>query len=168
MNRVITVAVLATLSFSFASSAASLSIYRRNSLEQTVDAFEKAYIAGDLGSLDRQFPRRICANGKRSSTCTGSLTIQIKHSLRPDDHTENISFSSFAAAEKWLRKSRHGGMISRSVKPRQKCEQGVCSYDFSDGISHNHLYVKSIKYGYINYRDADDYYIKEIYLLDGD
>ncbi len=169
MNQVISIAVLAALNFSFVSSAASLTS-RRTSLEQAVGAFEKAYVARDLGSLD-QFSR-LCMKGRQKVLCNGKFKIQMEHSLGQDDRTEYISFNSFAAAEKWLRKSeRSSGGANfpvRSLKPRQKCQSGFCSYDFDGGISHNTLYLKSIKYGFINYRDADDYYITEVHLLNGD
>jgi hypothetical protein len=141
-------------------------------VEQAVSAFEKAYVARDLGSLDKQFPRRICARQSRNIRCTGKLTILMEHSLRQDDRIEYISFNSFAAAEKWLRKSESGSGDQiypfRSLKPRQACKKGLCTYNFKDGIIHNTLYLKSIKYGMINYHDADDYYIREIHLLHGD
>jgi hypothetical protein len=169
MNRVISIAVLATLNFSLVSNAAALT-GRRTSLEQAVSAFEKAYVARDLGSLDQL--SRMCTRGRRRTLCTGKFKIQMEHSLGQDDRMEYISFDNFAAAEKWLRKSERssGGAFfpARSLKPRQKCQSGLCSYNFDDGISHNNLYLKSIKYKYINYRDADDYYITEVHLLNGD
>jgi hypothetical protein len=169
MNRVISIAVLAALNFSFVSSAAALPS-RRTSLEQAVGAFEKAYVARDLGSLDRL--SRMCAKGRRQVLCRGKFKIQMEHSLGQDDRVEYISFDSFAAAEKWLRKSERssGGAFFpvRSLKPRQQCQSGLCAYNFDDGISHNNLYLKSIRYKFTNFRDADDYYITEVHLLNGD
>lgn len=169
MNRIVSLAVLATLNFSFVSSAASLTS-RRTSLEQAVSAFEKAYVARDLGSLDKF--SRICTNGRRKFRCHGKFKIKMEHSLREDDRLEYISFDSFAAAEKWLRKSETGSGDEiypfRALMPRQECKVNICSYNFDGGISHNHLYIKSIKYGFVNFRDADDYYITEVHLLNGD
>jgi hypothetical protein len=169
MNRLLSIAVLAALNFSFVSSAASLT-GRRTSLEQAVGAFEKAYVARDLGSLDQL--SRMCTRGRRRTLCNGKFKIQMEHSLGQDDRMEYISFDSFAAAEKWLRKSERssGGAFfpARSLKPRQKCQSGVCPYNFDGGISHNSLYIKSIKYGSVDYHDAGDYYITEVHLLNGD
>ena len=95
MNRVITAVVLATLNFSFVGSAASLSS-RKNSLEQAVGALEKAYMARDLGSLDKQFPRRICPQRSGYRACTGQFTIQMEHSLGKKDRIQYTSFNSFA------------------------------------------------------------------------
>jgi hypothetical protein len=170
MNRAVII-ILAAWNFSFASSATSLSS-KRNSLEQVVGDFEKTYVARDLGSLDRKYPRSICAKRSRDLRCTGKLKVVVEHSLGADDRFQFVEFKSFAEAEKWLRKSESGSGVSiypfRSVKPRQECKKDLCAYNFKNGILHSHLYIKSIKYGYINYRDADDYYIKEVVLLDGD
>jgi hypothetical protein len=169
MNRVISIAVLASLNFSFVSSAAALTS-RRTSLEQAVGALEKAYVARDLGSLDRL--SRMCTKGRRQVLCRGKFKIKMEHSLGEEDRTTSVSFDSFAAAERWLRKSERssGGAIFpvRSLKPRQKCQGGLCPYNFDDGISHNNLYLKSIKYKLTKFRDADDYYITEVHLLNGD
>lgn len=122
-------------------------------IEQLVNALAEAYTARALGRLDAERPYY------------GGVGIVIENSLGEDAGRFVIKrFKTLAQADKWL-KSREGEALpARETRPLVRCKSGLCTYDFSAGILHNHLYLQKISYGLRRGRP----YIKTIFLLDGD
>jgi hypothetical protein len=113
-----------------------------------------AYVMKNLGRLDRKYP------------VWGKVKIEIENSLGGDDDKNKYrtkEFRSLAQSEQWLRSKARNEFPVREIRPLIGCKQGSCTYNFSAGILHNHLYLKKISYGYKNGRP----YLKTIYLLDG-
>lgn len=122
---------------------------------QLVKAVAESYEGKTLSSLDAQKPY------------LGKVRIVIEHSLADDNAKDRFVikwFTSLAKAEAWLKSREHEEMPGRATKPLAKCANGVCTYNFDDGIVHNTLYLKKITYG--SSRGCP--YLKTIYLLDGD
>lgn len=127
-----------------------------SSVEQLVKALAEAYASKSLGSLDAEHP------------LSGRVKISIENSLGEETDKGRFvtrEFKTFGGAEQWL-KSRERGEDgpARENMPLRGCRKGVCTYDFSAGILHNHLYLQKVAYGYLAGRP----YIKTIFLLDGD
>jgi hypothetical protein len=128
------------------------SLHQKMTIEQQVKVLSDAYVAKTLGSLDAARPY------------SGKVRIIIEHSLG-DDSYEVKGAATLEDAEEWLKnREREDGTPFREARPLLKCRKGVCTYNFDGGISHNHLYLQKISYGYRN----GSPYIKTIYLLDGD
>ena len=153
--RKLAVIVALTL-FILSPSARAQSPSKKGSIEQTISALAEAYMARALGRLDAE---RLLFVG---------VKIIIEHSLAEDgakDKYEVKSFKTFEKGEQWLRSRERGdGTPFRYVMPLLRCRKGLCTYNFDGGISHNHLYIEEVSYGFRNGRP----YIKKIYLLDGD
>lgn len=81
-----------------------------------------------------------------------AIKVIYEHSLEdPAQPAETILFSSFAQIEHWLRSrefddTANGGSIIpvRTLRPGRFKTAGLFLYD-NQGISHNHLYLKSIR-----------------------
>jgi hypothetical protein len=129
---------------------------RKQTIAQLEDALGVAYMAKELGKLDKKRP------------LFGWVKIVIEHSLAGDtdkDRFEIKSFTTLAKGEQWLNsREREDGTPFREARDLLQCRRGVCTYNLDGGISHNHLYLKKLTYGYRNGRP----YIKTILLLDGD
>jgi len=136
------------------SSAVAQSAPKKQTIEQLINALSDAYMAKDLGRLDATRPY------------LGKVKIVIEHSLlEGTDQYEVKWVRTLAMGERWLRsREEEDGTPLRGDKPLLQCKRGLCRYDLDGGISHNHLYLKRIRYGYRNGRP----YIRTIYLLDGD
>jgi len=118
-------------------------------------ALSDAYGARDLGRLD----------SKR--VVSGTVKFIIEHSLADDNDKGRFvvkSFKKMAAAEAWI-KSRaiDADFPGRSPIDLKSCKGGVCKYDLN-GLLHNQLYLSKFTYTYSKGR----YYIKTVYLIDGD
>jgi hypothetical protein len=152
MKRLILTVALFVTTLSSSGHAEPLS--QKTSTEQLVNSVAIAYEKEELGALDAQHPY------------VGKIAIMIKHSLRPgSDTSDGKAFNSLAAGERWLKsKARRTGPY-RTVKPLLGCQKDLCTFNFKDGILHNHLYLKEIRYGMTK---SDLPYIKSILLLDGD
>ena len=139
--------------FIAASSILAQSRAKKRVVGQLEKAIVEAYMAKDLGRLDAKRPYR------------GGVRIVIEHSLREGKGQYEVrQFKALASAERWLKsRVREDGTPFRDSRPLIQCARGLCTYNF-EGISHNHLYLKHIRYGYSNGRA----YIKTIHLLDGD
>jgi hypothetical protein len=127
---------------------------QKSSMERLANAVVVAYENQNLGILDAQ------------SSSVDQIEISIQHSLGGDgDRPNHKTFSRWAAGEKWLKsKAREAGPY-RTIKPLVGCQKGLCTFNFKDGILHNHLYLKEIRYGLLK---GDRPYLKSILLLDGD
>jgi hypothetical protein len=129
---------------------------KSKTINQLVQSLEEAYMAKTLGTLDAKRPY------------FGKVKIVIEHSLAEDtakDRFEIKWFSSLAKAEQWLKsREREDNTPFREARTLLRCRAGLCTYNLDGGISHNHLYLQKITYGYRNGRP----YFKTIYLLDGD
>ncbi|HVG20968.1 MAG TPA: cystatin domain-containing protein [Blastocatellia bacterium] len=119
-------------------------------VEELAKALADAYESKSLGKLDASRPY------------VGRVKIDISHSL--EDKIEARRFTTLAATERWLRSREiEGGLPARGVRPLLECVKGDCTYNYDDGILHNHLYLQGFSYGYRNGRP----YIKLISLRDG-
>jgi hypothetical protein len=146
-------AITAALVFFLASSTAyAQSARKKQTIEQLVDKLEVAYTNKTLGDLDAAHPY------------VGKVKIIIEHSLGDESYEVKLS-QKLEYAEEWLKnREREDGTPFREARDSRQCRRGVCVYDFDGGISHNHLYLKKVYYGY---RKGAPY-IKTLYLLDGD
>ena len=125
---------------------------KKQTIEQLVKRLSEAYLAKDLGRLDAERPYQ------------GQVRIVIEHSLSEDDY-DIKRVKTLKQAERWLKSLEdEDGTPIREVRPLLRCRKGSCTYNFDGGISHNHLYLNKIIYGYRN----GSWYIKTIHLLDGD
>ncbi len=128
----------------------------KQTIGQLEDSLAVAYMAKELGKLDAMRPY------------FGSVKIVIEHSLAGDDDKDRFEikvFKTLASGEQWLNsREREDGTPFREARQLLRCRNGLCTYDLDGGISHNHLYLKRIAYGYRRGRP----YIKTIFLLDGD
>ncbi len=148
------IAIAAGITLLFASNTVAKSPPEPNTVEQLAIELADAYVTRNLGRLDRKYPIQ------------GKVRIEIEDSLRGDDTKGKSSikgFRSLAQGEQWLRSRSTNDFPIRQSKPLIGCKRGSCTYDFSEGILHNQLYLKKISYGYTNGR----FYLKTIYLLDG-
>lgn len=148
-------AIAVGLTLLIASNTVAKSPPKPNTVEQLAIEVADAYVKQSLGRLDRKYPVQ------------GKVRIEIEDSLRqedvPIDQSGTREFRSLAQGEQWLRSKSRNGFPVRQIKPLIGCKKDNCTYDFSEGILHNQLYLKKISYGYKNGRP----YLKTIYLLDG-
>jgi hypothetical protein len=147
-------AIAGLLTLIFASTTVAKSPPESGTIEQLAIELSDAYTTKNLGRLDRKYPVR------------GKVKIEIEDSLAGDDNPgkpRTKEFQSLAQGEQWLRSRARSDFPVRESRPLIACKQASCTYDYSAGILHNHLYLKKISYGYKNGRP----YLKTIYLLDG-
>jgi hypothetical protein len=112
----------------------------------------QSYGKKTLGRLDQ---------GRKPSNVTVILENSLVEEGTPMKSQE---FANFQAVETWLQsREREPGMPVRESRSLKSCQKGVCTFDFSQGILHNHLYLKKVMYGY----RGDQPYIKTLHLLDG-
>jgi hypothetical protein len=125
---------------------------KKETIEKLVDKLAVAYTSKTLAELDAAPPYY------------GKVKIIIEHSLGDESYEVKLS-RKLEDAEEWLKnREREDGTPFREARDKRQCRRGVCTYDLDGGISHNHLYLKKVFYGY---RKGAPY-IKTIYLLDGD
>jgi hypothetical protein len=150
------VAALALLLVFTSLSVQAQSPSNNKAIEPLLKSFEEAYAAKRLGTLDAERP------------FFGKVKFVIEHSLAEDtakDRFEIKWFNNLEKAEQWLRsREREDSTPFREARPLVRCKAGLCTYNLDGGISHNHLYLRKIAYGYRHGRP----YIKTIFLLDGD
>jgi hypothetical protein len=149
------IAIAAVLMLLMPSNTLAKSPPEPGTIEQLAIELSDAYVTKNLGRLDRKYPVR------------GKVKIEIENSLGEDDDKSKYrtkEFQSLSQGEQWLRSKARNDFPVRESRPLIACKQGSCTYDFSAGILHNHLYLKKISYSYKNGRP----YLKTIYLLDGD
>lgn len=108
----------------------------------------QAFKTKNLARLDREGMRK------------GTVRVLITHSLA--DETEDKTFTSFAAADRWLA-SGGRGIPGRNISDLERCTSRKC-YFRERGLLHNNLYLTSIDY----VRSGDRIFIKVIHILDGD
>jgi hypothetical protein len=148
------IAIATGLTLLIASNTVAISPPKPGTVEQLAIELSEAYVKKNLGRLDRKYP------------VSGKVKIEIENSLGEDDDknkSRTKEFQSLAQGEQWLRSKARNEFPVRESRPLVGCKQGSCTYDFSAGILHNHLYLKKISYGYKNGR----LYLKTIFLLDG-
>lgn len=149
-----------TLAFNIAFITSAVSVNaqtrcKKQPVTDLVNSFADSFANKSMDSLDV------------TRSHAGRFTFRIEHSLADDNDSQRFeikSFSSFAAAEQWLKSREIEGMPGRNTRPLLKCARGVCSYNSEGGILHNNLYLTKITYGVRNGCP----YLKTIYLLDGD
>jgi len=132
--------------------AHSQPLSKKVTIDQLVEAFADAYMAKALGKLDAGRPY------------FGEVKLVIEHSMveaNAEGKYEIKEFRTFAKVERWL--TDRGEIPYRAVAGPRRCKSGLCTYD-PGALSHSHLYLKKIAYGYREGRP----YIKTVYLLDGD
>jgi hypothetical protein len=148
------IAIAAGLTLFIASISLAKSPPEPGTIEQLAIELPDAYATRNLGRLDRKYPVQ------------GKIKVEIEDSLSGGDEqrrSRTKEFRSLAQVEQWLRSRSRDDLPVRESRPLIGCKQGSCTYDFSAGILHNHLYLKRISYGDRNGRP----YLKTIYLLDG-
>jgi hypothetical protein len=139
--------VLLASSTSYAQSA-----HKKQTIEQLVNKVAVAYMSKTLAELDAAHPY------------VGKVKIIIEHSLDEDSYEVKLS-QKLEYAEEWMKnREREDGTPFREARDLLGCRRGVCTFNLDGGISHNHLYLKKVYYGY---RKGAPY-IKTLYLLDGD
>jgi hypothetical protein len=121
--------------------------------KQLAIATAEAYSARNLSQLDTGRP-------------TQPVRLTLEHSLGEDsDRLMTKAFRNLTALEQWLRSQENSdGLPTRESRPLLGCRKQICTYNFQQGILHNHLYLKKITYGFHRGRP----YIKEVHLLNGD
>jgi hypothetical protein len=125
---------------------------KKETIEQLVRRFSNAYMAKALEKLQPEHP------------FLNKVKFVIEHSLGEGEYDIKVS-GYLEDVDEWLKnREREDGTPFRELRPLIACKKGVCDFDFDGGISHNHLYLQKITYGYRNGCP----YLKTIYLLDGD
>lgn len=151
MKRV--VIALALIVFALSVPAFAKSPSKAETIEQIVQRLAEAYEAKDLGKLDAEHLN------------VGRIKVIIEDSLGEGKDAFHVKwFKSLGQAEAWLKSREHDELPGRQIRPLLKCRKGICTFDFSGGILHNTLYLKSISYVVRKGRP----YLTAIHLLDGD
>ena len=119
-------------------------------IEPLVNRLAQVWATRQLGSLDKEKPS------------LGSVQFVVEHSIA--DNFEVKEKPNFEAIERWLRSQEHNGVPARETRPLLWCAKGLCVFDFSTGIAHNHRYLQKVTYEHRN----GCVYIKSVFLLDGD
>lgn len=143
--------ILAFLVFS----PAALGACARTTYEVFARDLASAYAANNLQTLDKKYP------------VSGSLQILIEHSISEEKNGATFfdtHVPSFQALAALLQARQTEGLPSPAVRPLRKCANGVCSFDFLNGIQHNTLYLKEIRYNDYSQCLA----VETIWFLDGD
>lgn len=91
-----------------------------------------------------------------------SIQFVIEHSIADGYEVEEAP--ALAAIEQWLNSQEPEGIPAREGRPLEWCRKGLCVFDLSAGIAHNHRYLQKLTYGYRNGCP----YIRSAFLLDGD
>jgi hypothetical protein len=121
-------------------------------IEQVATELSYAYATRSLDKLDNK------------NYVAKKVKIIINHSIQIDKN-ETKEFKTLAEGERWLTSQEYvANRPVRAIKPLLGCQKNLCNYNFKDGISHEHLYLKKIEYSYKNGHPQ----IEVIYLLDGD
>ena len=114
-----------------------------------------AFESGRLATLDEKYPTQ------------ESFEVYLEHSLADEEGDVSISVTyvkSFAELNGFINSRRKDGLPGLGAGALRKCANGVCSYNFQNGISHNTLYLKELRY--------NDYLpclnLQTVWLLDGD
>lgn len=139
------------LSFVLASSAAKAADHCKNeAIEPLAKRLAQAWEAKQLGNLDNERPY------------LGSIQFVIEHSIA--DNYEVEEKTNLGTIEQWLRSQESEGFPAREARPLLWCKKGLCVFDFSAGIAHNHRYMQKVTYEKKN----GCVYIRSVFLLDGD
>ena len=148
---------LLTLSLLIISICSAAQAQRHSKLSGPAKVADQIATAFSLESLSRYDSKHLV---------TGRLKLLIENSIYDigGKEFESRYFSSFAALERWMKKEeRQPGFPVRVGWPLTGCRNGRCTFFRDGGISHNHVYLKRIYYGYKSKR----LYIKTIQLLYG-
>jgi hypothetical protein len=149
LKHLISIAVLLTSLIQMPTFAGTLP--QPKTIEQLATSLSEAYEHQSLGQLDATHPH------------LEKITIVIKDSIRGSKKIKQVK--TFEEGERWLKAYVVGGYGPfRESRPLVRCEQGLCNYNFTAGILHNHLYLEKVAYSY----RKEIPYIRAIYLLDGD
>ena len=114
-----------------------------------------AHASNALASLDKKYPE------------LGPFQIFIEHSIGEGNDGTPIfvtGVQSFGALVELLASRQTEGFPTPKSRALRRCSNGVCSYDFNEGISHNTLYLKEVRYNdYVKCLE-----VEVIWFLDGD
>lgn len=127
----------------------------RKQHEKFSHALAVAHASGTLATLDKKYPGM------------SVMQILIEHSISEEQDGETIFVGyvqSFSELEKLLRSRQSEGFPEPQSRSLRRCANGVCSFDFLEGIQHNTLYLKEVRYN--DY--VCDLQILTIWFLDGD
>ena len=113
-----------------------------------------AHAADKLATLDQKYPG------------LGGFQVYLEHSLGSDAEGDFVVFgvASFRELAQRLKARRVEDRPWPQSRPLRKCANGICSYNFYEGIDHGYLYLKEIRYNdYVGCLD-----VEAIWFLDGD
>jgi hypothetical protein len=151
MTRAVVIFTAAFLAFAPAAFGACPKVTR----EVFAQDLAKAYASNNLQVLDKKYPD------------IGSLQILIEHSISEEENGATFFDTyvpSFHALAKLLQSRQTEGLPRPEVRPLRECANGVCSFYFLNGIQHNTLYLKEIRYN--DYSQCLE--VETIWFLDGD
>jgi len=103
-------------------------------IKQFAEMVATAHKQEALAAIDRKY------FGKKP------FEVVIENSLGEGDQFERTNVTSFTEAANWLKKRQSEGFPSPDIRKLVNCENGVCLFDFFEGINHNTLYLKEIHY----------------------
>ena len=70
----------------------------------------------------------------------------IENSLAEDEVFERTKATRFSEVANWLKKRQSEGFPQPDIRKLVNCDNGVCIFDFFEGIHHNTLYLEKIHY----------------------
>jgi len=117
--------------------------------------FAVAFESGRLKTLDKKYQVQ------------GPFEVYLEHSLEGggDDDVITVKYvKSFEELSNLVESLKENGASNLESRPLRKCSNGVCSYDFLNGIMHNTLYLKELRYN--DYVQCFE--LETVWLLDGD
>jgi len=113
-----------------------------------------AHAADKLATLDRKY------------SGLGGFQVYLEHSIGSDSEDDFLVFSvaSFRELADRLQARRVEQRPWPQSRPLRQCGNGICSYQFLDGIQHGYLYLKEVRYNdYVGCLD-----VEALWFLDGD
>jgi hypothetical protein len=79
-----------------------------------------------------------------------SFEVVSEHSLSEDGEHERKTVANFSALESWLKSNTTSGLPYRAIRKLEKCGEGLCLFDYFEGVSHSHLYLYSFEFSGTN------------------
>lgn len=119
-------------------------------IEPLVHRLAQAWANRALASLDDEKPR------------LGPVRFMIEHALT--DERESRRSNTLHDMDAWLSGFETGGFPVREARPLLRCRKGLCVFDLSAGIAHNHWYLEKVSYK----MRGGCAWIGTVYVLDGD
>lgn len=138
----------------FAASASAYESCVDVSRTQFAKDLAAAHAADQLETLDQKYPG------------LGGFRVYLEHSLASDTEGDFVVFgvASFRELAQRLKARRVEDRPWPRSRLLRKCANGICSFNFYEGIDHGYLYLKEIRYNdYVSCLD-----VEAIWFLDGD